>query len=142
EAISVLEHDDEAMIAAATTRDDNAPQVATPISTLARLHRVWDPASGAVLAVVPYAFRLGDVARTSDSTGTTATLDLTLRQWDRRTETWLATAFTRRLRLAGPLDDNAYLPGYSVIPSATGVSAWSLYASQDTSRGGRSWGDG
>lgn len=142
EAISVLEHDDEAMIAAATTRDDNAPQVATPISAVARLHRVWDPASGAVLAVVPYAFRLGDVARTSDSTGTTATLDLTLRQWDRRTETWLATAFTRRLRFAGRLDDNAHLTGYSVIPSATGVSAWSLYASQDTSRGGRSWGDG
>ncbi len=142
EEIDALERDDEAMIAVATSSDHNAPRTAASITTVARLHRVWDAASGAVLAVVPYAFRVGDVARDSDTSGVTATLHLTFRQWDEEAALWLATDYTRRLRFAGRPDDNAYLTGYSVIPSSVGVAAWSLYAAQDSSRGGRAWAEG
>jgi hypothetical protein len=71
----------------------------------------------------------------------TATLELALRQWSSATATWSSTDFQRRLRFAGRLDEDAHLTGYSVVPSSTDVSAWSLFAAQGTDRSGRVWAD-
>lgn len=141
EEVAQLQQADEALIAIATTRDDNAPRPAHAIRTVAQFSRVWDPKSGAPLAVIPYAFRLGDVERDADSSGVTATLNLALRQWSSVTGSWTSTDFQRRLRFTGRLSDNAHLTGYSVVPSAENVTAWSLFAVQGSDRGGRAWGD-
>jgi hypothetical protein len=141
EEVAQLQQADEKLIETATTRDDNAPRTAHVIRTVAQFSRVWDPRSGAPLAVIPYAFRLGDVARDVDSSMVTATLRLTLRQWSALTGTWAATDFTRRLRFRGRLNDNAHLTGYSVVPSSVDVTAWSLFSAQGSDRSGRAWGD-
>ncbi len=141
ERLETLRTEDKADIAIATTTDDNAVRVSHPITTEAHLSRVWDPATGAPLAVIPYAFRAGDLVLTPDSTGVSAEFELTLRQWSRATETWLATSITRRLHYRGTPDDKSWLTSFVVIPSTPDVSAWSLVAVQDTAHRGRAWAD-
>ncbi len=141
ERLEALRTEDKADIAIATTTDDNAVRVSHPIETEAHLSRVWDPATGAPLAVIPYAFRAGDLVLTPDSTGVSAEFELTLRQWSRATETWLATSIIRRLHYRGTPDDQSWLTSFVVIPSAPDVSAWSLVAQQDTAHRGRAWVD-
>ncbi|HET9066302.1 MAG TPA: carboxypeptidase regulatory-like domain-containing protein, partial [Gemmatimonadales bacterium] len=126
-------------IAEATTKDDNSLRVAHHIATVATHSRVWDPASGTTLAVVPYALRVGDLAVDPDSS--TATIDLTVRQWNPIRTAWQETAITQRLRLPSSRDKDAYVTGYLVVPSTEGVSAWSLVAGQGTDRLGRPFAD-
>jgi hypothetical protein len=108
---------------------------------VAQFSRVWDPRSGATLAVIPYAVKVGDVERNEDSTGIRATLALTLRQWDAGAASWQSTDVVRRLRLPDRLRNNSHLTGYLVTPTTSGTSAWSLVASQGTDRSGRAWAD-
>ena len=139
ETVGQLRLEDEAMLELATTTDDNAVRGEHPIATVATLARVWDPRSGAQLAVVPYAVKVGDVAREEDSTGVTATIALTLRQWDGRQGSWQETDAVRRLRLPARLRGKSHLTGYLVVPTTPSVSAWSLVASQGADRRGRAW---
>lgn len=126
-------------IAEATTKDDNSVRVAHHIATVATLSRVWDPTTGATLAVVPYALRLGDVAIDPDSG--TATIDLAVRQWNPVTTAWQATEISQRIRLPALRDDDSHIAGFLVVPSTDGVSAWSLVAGQGTDRLGRTFAD-
>jgi hypothetical protein len=130
--------EDRAQIAIATTHDDNSLRPAHPIATVAHVARVWDPASLDPLAVIPYAFRLGDLERAADST---VAMHLAIRQWSAARGEWQEAAFDRTLRVRGRHDDDARLTGYSVVRSAADVSAWALHASQGADRGGRAWGD-
>jgi len=141
ETVGQLRLQDEAMMERATTNDDNALRVEHPIATVAQLARVWDPASGAMLAVVPYAVRVGDVLRDEDSTGITATMAVTLRQWDPGSAEWQSTDFVRRLRLPDRLRNNAHLTGFLVTPSTPGTGAWSLVVAQGDAYRGRAWAD-
>jgi hypothetical protein len=54
---------------------------------------------------------------------------------------WTSTDFSRRLRFAGRMGDDAHLTGYGVVPSNGDVTAWSLFAGQGADRAGRAWGD-
>ncbi|MCA9723527.1 MAG: hypothetical protein KC489_14205, partial [Gemmatimonadetes bacterium] len=92
-----------------------------------------------MLAVVPYAVRVGDLAVASDAN--TAEVDLTLRQWNPALADWQATAVTRRLRLPASADDDARVTGFLVTPSTVGVETWSLVAAQDSTRAGRAFAD-
>jgi hypothetical protein len=130
--------EDRAQIALATTRDDNSVRPDHPVATVAQFARVWDPRSLQPLAVVPYAFRLGDLERAADST---VAIHLAIRQWSAARGEWQEAAFDRTLRLRGRHDDEARLTGYSVVRSASDVSAWALHASQGADRAGRTWGD-
>ena len=141
ESIAQLEQDDERQIVEATTKDDNSVRVDHPIAAVAQFARVWDPRSGATLAVIPYAFKVGDLERDEDSTGVTATLALTLRQWDAGAASWQSTDVMRRLRLPARLRNSSHLTGYLITPTTGGTSAWSLVASQGADRRGRAWGD-
>ncbi|MCB9505563.1 MAG: hypothetical protein H6692_05405 [Gemmatimonadales bacterium] len=139
EQLQAVRSADLEQIATATTTDDNGLQADRPLTTVATLSRVWDPASGAVLAVVPYAVRVGDLAVASDAN--TAEVDLTLRQWNPALADWQATAVTRRLRLPASADDDARVTGFLVTPSTVGVETWSLVAAQDSTRAGRAFAD-
>lgn len=141
EVVAKVRQQDRELIDQATTHDDNSVRVDHPISMAAELSRVWDPRSGAPLAVIPYAIKVGDVDRTEDSTGVTATLALTLRQWDPGKASWQSTDVIRRLRLPAKLRNSSHLTGYLVTPTSTGVSAWSLVAQQGSDRRGRAWQD-
>ncbi len=141
EKVAELRFEDENIIREATTKDDNSVRVEHPISVVAQLSRIWDPRTGAPLAVIPYAIKVGDVERTDDSTGITATIALTLRQWDPVKVSWQATDVIRRLRLPDKLRKSSHLTGYLVTPTSTGVSAWSLIAQQGDDRRGRAWED-
>lgn len=139
ETLENLKTADREHIREATTRDDNSVRVEHPIATVASLSRVWDPRSGAQLAVVPYAVKVGDVARDEDSTGVTAMIALTLRQWDGAQGSWQETDAIRRLRLPARLRNSSHLTGYLVVPTTPTVSAWSLAATQGADRRGRAW---
>jgi hypothetical protein len=102
---------------------------------------VWDPRSGQPLAVIPYAVRLGDVDRRADSSGASATLHFTIRQWSAARAEWQESSFERNLRIGGRPSDDARLTGYSVVRSAPDVSAWSFFAAQAGDRLGRAWED-
>jgi hypothetical protein len=91
--------------------------------------------------VVPYAVRVGDVLRDEDSTGITATMAVTLRQWDPTTAEWQSTDFVRRLRLPDRLRNNSHLTGYLVTPGTAGTGAWSLVVAQGEEYRGRAWAD-
>jgi len=137
--IATLRQADRENIREATTHDDNSVRVEHHIATVATLSRVWDPASGATLAVLPYALRIGDLAIDPDSS--TATIDLAVRQWNPVTASWQTTEVTRRLRLPASRDKDAFVTGYFVVPSTPGVSAWSLVAGQGADRLGRTFAD-
>jgi hypothetical protein len=141
ERIAELRADDEKQIREATTKDDNSVRVEHPVATVAQFSRVWDPRSGATLAVIPYAFKVGDLERSEDSTGISATIALTLRQWDAGAASWQSTDVIRRLRLPDRLRNNSHLTGYLVTPTTAGTSAWSLVATQGADRRGRAWAD-
>ncbi len=138
ETIATIREADREHLTQATTKDDHGVRAARSITTLARLHRVWDPASGEVLGVVPYAVRTGDVAERGD---TTTTFTLTVRQWDPGTGAWLEAAIPRALRLPRDRPRDGYLTGHAVVASGAGVSAWSVVAAQDTTAWGRAWAD-
>lgn len=138
ETVASLRETDREHLTQATTKDDHGVRAARSITTLARLHRVWDPASGAVLGVVPWAVRTQDVAERRD---TTTTFTLTVRQWDPGTGAWLEAAIPRALRLPRDRPSDGYLTGHAVVASGVGVSAWSVVAAQDTTAWGRAWAD-
>jgi hypothetical protein len=138
EHIATLREVDLEHLTQATTKDDHGVRAARTITTLARVHRVWDPASGAVLGVLPYAVRTQDVA---DRRDTTTTFTLTVRQWDPGTGAWLEAAIPRALRLPRDRPGDGYLTGHAVVASGAGVSAWSVVAAQDTVAWGRAWAD-
>jgi hypothetical protein len=138
ETVASLREADREHLTQATTKDDHGVRAARTITTLARVHRVWDPASGAVLGVVPYAVRTQDVA---DRRDTTATFTLTVRQWDPGSGAWLEAAIPRALRLPRDRPGDGYLTGHAVVASGAGVSAWSVVAAQDTIAWGRAWAD-
>ncbi|MCA1789716.1 MAG: hypothetical protein LC667_07620 [Thioalkalivibrio sp.] len=138
ETVASLRENDREHMTQATTKDDHAVRAPRSITTLARLHRVWDPASGAVLGVVPYAIRTRDVAEGRD---TTTSFTLTVRQWDPGTGMWFEAAIPRALRLPRDRPSNGYLTGHGVVASGAGVSAWSVVAAQDTAAWGRAWAD-
>lgn len=138
EHIATLREVDREHLTQATTKDDHGVRAARSITTLARLHRVWDPASGAVLGVVPWAVRTADVAAGQD---TATTFTLTVRQWDPGTGAWLEAAIPRALRLPSDRPSDGFLTGHAVVASGAGVSAWSVVAAQDTIAWGRAWAD-
>ncbi|MDZ4258563.1 MAG: hypothetical protein U0974_16500 [Gemmatimonadales bacterium] len=138
EHIATLRESDREHLVQATTRDDHGIRAARTIRPIARIHRVWDPRSGRVLGVVPWAIPTRDVAGGRD---TTTTFTLTVRQWDPATGAWLEAAIPRALRLPRDRSRDGYLTGHAVVASTAGVSAWSVVTVQDTTGWGRAWAD-
>ncbi len=141
ERLETLRTEDRSEIAIATTKDDNSLRVAHPVEGVAHFASVWDPSSGAPLAVIDYALKSGDLAFEDDSAGKIAAIDLAFRQWSRATEQWLDTSLRRRLRFAGVPGKDQWVTGYVVIPSRGDVTTWSLVATQPDDRRLRAWGD-
>jgi hypothetical protein len=81
------------------------------------------------------------VLRDEDSTGITATMAVTLRQWNPADAEWRSTDFVRRLRLPARLRNSSHLTGYLVTPGSAGTGAWSLVVTQGEDYRGRAWAD-
>ena len=137
EARQFIRDQDREYITAATTNDDNSVHADKTIDVISRLHRLWDPVSGAPVAMLTYALKVGDVVVKQDSGARTAHVEFDFRRWDAITDRWWDTSFTRRFTttLAGA----KRLTGYVVTPSSPTVTSWSLVASQSESRRGRAW---
>lgn len=135
-----IREEDREDIREATTKDDNSPRGDKEIELVARLHRLWDPATGNPLALVTYAVRTADLSVQKGSGGSrTALLDLDLRRWDAIDNRWRDTSVARHLTLPEGDLKRTHLTGFLVLPSAQNVSAWSLVATQPDKRRGRMW---
>ncbi|HEY4099959.1 MAG TPA: hypothetical protein VGM20_03685 [Gemmatimonadales bacterium] len=137
EDIEHVRQDDRAYISAATTADDNSVRGERNIAIVSRLHRLWDPISAAPIALITYAFPIKDLAVQSGGAGVSTTVDLTVRQWDRDADRWQDTSVSRHFQIADTGSKATNLVGYVVTPSSSGVSAWSVVATQPEQRRGR-----
>lgn len=128
---------DREYITAATTTDDNSIRTDKAIEVISRLHRLWDPLSGAELALITYAVKSKDLVVQREGDAQTARVQFELRRWDAEHEQFLDTAFTRRFTTT--IDDPRHLTGFVVTPSSSTIGSWSLVARQSENRRGRAW---
>jgi hypothetical protein len=132
-----VKQQDREYISGGTTNDDNSIRTADVIEVISRLHRLWDPVSGAPIALLTYAVKAGDIAITQDSAARTARVEFDFRRWDAAGNRWQDTTFIRRFPVSGK--DARRLTGFIVTPSLPSVSSWSLVATQGDTRRGRAW---
>ncbi len=137
-AMEELRRDDYAAIRLATTTDDNSVRGDKAIATEAHLHRLWDPATGAPIALATYAMRLGDLATAKADSVTAATVTFAIRQFVADSGSWSETNVTRHLSLPRGHGKDAEVTGFLVTPSSPAVTDWSVVASQPD-RLGRSY---
>lgn len=138
EEIQHLVVSDRKAISVATTTDDNAPRGRQPIGTVARLHRLWDPATGLPVALVTYAIRMKDL-KASPGAAPEFDVELAVRQWDAAVGERRDTAFHQRIAPGGK-DDTSRI-GFLLLPSPPDVSAWSFMVTQSDQRLGRAFDD-
>ncbi len=132
-----IKNEDREYISAGTTNDDNSIRTADVIEVISRLHRLWDPVTGAPIALLTYAIKTSDVAMTHDSAARSARVEFDFRRWDAGGDRWQDTTFIRRFPVTGK--DTRRLTGFIVTPSLPSVSSWSLVAAQGDTRRGRAW---
>ncbi len=137
-AIERVRAQDEAAIQLATTTDDNSVRGDKEIAAEAHLHRLWDPATGAPIALTTYALKLGDLVTGRQDSATVADVRFTVRQFVADSGSWSETNVTRHLTLPRGHAKNDELTGFLVTPSSPDVSDWSVVASQPD-RLGRSY---
>ncbi len=137
-AVERVRAEDEQAIRLATTTDDNAVRGEKAIATEAHLHRLWDPATGAPIALTTYAMRLGDLATAKAESITAATVAFAIRQFVADSGSWSETSVTRHLLLPRGHGKDAQVTGFLVTPSSPAVTDWSVVASQPD-RLGRSY---
>ncbi len=139
EDIEHVREDDQAFISEATTHDDNSVRGERNIAVTAQWHRLWDPLSGAPLALVTWAVPVHDLAIHTDDSTPTAVLDVALRQWDPVANEALDTTVTRRYTVPDTSVKDPALNGFVALRSSAGVSAWSVVVSQVDQRRGRAY---
>jgi hypothetical protein len=137
EVIAAVKQQDREYISAGTTNDDNSVRTADVIEVISRLHRLWDPVSGAPIALLTYAVKTGDLTTAQDSVARSMRVEFDFRRWDAASDRWQDTTFTRRFPVSGK--DIRRLTGFIVTPSLPSVSSWSLVATQGDTRRGRAW---
>ena len=128
-----IRREDHEHIVAATTQDDNSHRHEHHLTTVASLHRVWSPANNQLLALIPYAVRLDDLDRSSDS----VVVQVAFRQWDSDAGAWRQERATHRVKLPSRIADDDWLTGNLEVATSPGALTWSVIAEQDSSRGGR-----
>jgi hypothetical protein len=139
EQLETVRQQDHEAVAIATTRDDNSIRAANHLDMVAQLHRLWDPATGAPIAVVSYALRLTDLSMHESDVGRTALVDIALRQYNPVAGVWSDTALYRHLKLPSKASKNTHVTGYLVVASSPDVTAWSMTATQPDDRSGRAF---
>lgn len=135
--VQQVREQDREYVSAATTNDDNSVRTDKTIEVISRLHRLWDPVSGAPMALLTYAVKPGDLVAQPDNANRTTRVEFDFRRWDAAADRWQDTAFTRRFTFAAT--DVRHLTGFFVTPSSPDVSSWSLVATQSNTRRGRAW---
>lgn len=125
EDIERIRTQDRIAISDATTSDDNSIRALAHIDGDARLLRYWDPATGALRALVVYALTRSDLD--------TSVISLHVAQWDSRSDERHDTTVTRREQIGGLADRD--LIGVVGLSSSAGVKSWSVTAVQGARRG-------
>jgi hypothetical protein len=131
--------EDRESISEATTHDDNSVRGERNIAVVARLHRLWDPLNEQPVALVTWALPVKDLALEHQDPGYATAVSVEVRQWAPTTATWRDSTFTRQWTLPDTGGHRPALTGFVALPTATGVSAWSVVVSQTSQRRGRSF---
>lgn len=140
--IGTLREADQEQIVEATTKDDNSVRAEKHLATTAQYLRLWHPATGRPMALMPYAVRTEDLEPIRVDGQPAVVFQVAARSWDPTREAWQDTTVVRRLRVPDRTGGDARLTGLLEVPRTDGVSAWSLVTSQDSSGRGRAFGDG
>jgi hypothetical protein len=140
EEIEHIRVQDREAIAAATTTDDNGPRGQRFVETVARLHRLWDPAGGDPLALITYGIRNADLKTTASAEKVDADIAITVRQWDPAADTRRDTTLHRHSEFNASKMPRDWT-GFVLLPSTSGVSAWSVAVTQPDHRLGRAFED-
>jgi hypothetical protein len=137
EDIEHIRDEDREFISVATTKDDNSPRGGKNVPLASQLNRLWDPLSGAPIALVTYAVPEKELSVQQNGGERTTVFDLELRQWDPEADRSRDTLFSRHFIVPDTSLKRPNLVGFVVVPSTPAVSAWSLVLTQPDHRRGR-----
>lgn len=132
---------DAELVELGTTKDDNSVRGMRPVRMVADLRRLWEPRTGAPIALVTWAARLDDLDSEAEGAARTAAIAVTVRRWARATGEWHDTTLSRRLTLPDTASGRRFLTGAFVLPGIEDASAWSVVVEQADRRRGRVWDD-
>jgi hypothetical protein len=132
---------DAELVELGTTKDDNSVRGMRPVRMVAELRRLWEPRTGAPIALVTWAARLDDLDSEAEGAARTAAIAVTVRRWARATGEWHDTTLNRRLTLPDTASGKRFLTGAFVLPGIEDASAWSVVVEQADRRRGRVWDD-
>ncbi len=109
-----------------------APTTVPAFDVVAQVDRLWDPATGAPITLVPYA--VGMNRQPHDSAGDVAGFDLSFRQWNTAAA---QDAFDARIDVPRGAPPHAVMTGFLVRPGLVGQVGWSMMVTgADLTRGG------
>lgn len=128
ETIERIRTEDQAAIVSATTHDDNSVRGGTAWPVRAALFRLWDPAEGRPIAIIPVAV---EAKKAPD-----ASIHVT--QLDASTGVMRDTTIASVLRPASGVMHQAVL----VLPASMALTTWSVIVTGPDGRSGRGWEDG
>jgi hypothetical protein len=135
--------EDRAFVAEATTGDDNSPRGIPPIDLVSRVHRLWDPVTGAPIALVSYAIGIQNLGFMTDSDHAVSAVTLRVRQWASGAKSLLDSTVAQGLEWPLPSSGKRYATGYLVVNSSERASGWSVTVQQSradlVTGSGRAW---
>ncbi len=113
----------------------------TTLWAAARLHQMWNSATGQPIALVTFGTRIGELE--TQKAGDVRTLDpaIGVRTWDARRAAWSDTTVVTHLTFPASASKAAFVTGLMVIPAPAGVSSWSVSVRQSATRRGRTFDD-
>jgi hypothetical protein len=135
EEVLDLQRQDAEQITQATTTDDNAPRPAVHLRLQAQYQRVWDPRTGRLIALVPWAVPVEDVARVTDQRTVAVRMDI--RSYRATDQASWDSVVTGELPVPPGGEDAHLITGLFSVATTPATSAWSVALRVDTVASGR-----
>lgn len=135
EEVLALRRQDAEQITQATTKDDNSLRTAEHIQLRAQFHRVWDPRTGKLIALVPWAVPAKELASASEAT--TADVQMEVRSFDSESQTSSDSVLSGKIKVPRKPSSDQLITGLTTIAATSGISAWSVALRLDTLASGR-----
>lgn len=135
EEVLALRRQHTEQITEATTKDDNSLRTSEHIGLRAQFHRVWDPRTGDLIALVPWAVPANELA--AASAGTAAAVQMEVRSFDSETQTSSDSVLSGKIKVPRKPSSDQLITGLTTIAATPGISAWSVVLRLDTLASGR-----
>ncbi|MCB9504844.1 MAG: hypothetical protein H6692_01720 [Gemmatimonadales bacterium] len=137
EEVLALQREDRALIAEATTKDDNAPRTARHLRLRAQFHRIWDPEFGGIIALVPWSAPLEDVIPRERRRADRVQITLDVRSFDPAATAPQESRVATQVPVRSDRAKHAFITGLAVVAATPGTTAWSVLLGLDTLATGR-----